>query len=470
MRGYLLVAAVTAAAALTGLVPADGVRAGAAAPGTRAVPGTQLWVARFPAGGQELSSAMVVSPDGRRVFVTGVGWGGRVTGDDSETAAYSAATGRRLWFSRYRGPGRLAEEPSAVAVSPGGGTVFVTGDSHGPSGASDYATVAYSAATGRRLWVSRYKGPVNGPGGASAVAVSPGGGIVFVTGLSPGRGNGFVYDYATVAYSAAAGRQLWVRRYSGPVKGPDIATAVAVSPGGGTVFVTGGSPVRGNGTEDYATVAYDAATGRQLWVRRYSGPVKGPDAATAVAVSPGGAAVFVTGRSRGRGNGIEDYATVAYDAATGQAAVGQPLPERRGCLAGGEPGRGHGVRDRDRRGLRDGRLQRRHREAAVGPPLSRRVPGLLGGGEPGRGHGVRDRERRRQRLCDGRLQRRGRPAAVGPPLQRPRDEQRRLLRSREPRRDHGVRDRVDRDPDELRLRHHRLPRLRRRRSRGWRSA
>ncbi len=318
MRGYLLVAAVTAAAALTGLVPADGVRAGAAAPGTRAVPGTQLWVARFPAGGQELSSAMVVSPDGRRVFVTGVGWGGRVTGDDSETAAYSAATGRRLWFSRYRGPGRLAEEPSAVAVSPGGGTVFVTGDSHGPSGASDYATVAYSAATGRRLWVSRYKGPVNGPGGASAVAASPGGGIVFVTGLSPGRGNGFVYDYATVAYSAAAGRQLWVRRYSGPVKGPDIATAVAVSPGGGTVFVTGGSPVRGNGTEDYATVAYDAATGRQLWVRRYSGPVKGPDAATAVAVSPGGAAVFVTGRSRGRGNGIEDYATVAYDAATGR--------------------------------------------------------------------------------------------------------------------------------------------------------
>ena len=42
---------------------------------------------------------MAVSPGGSRVFVTGA------SGGDSETVAYSAATGRRLWVSRYNGPG-----------------------------------------------------------------------------------------------------------------------------------------------------------------------------------------------------------------------------------------------------------------------------------------------------------------------------------------------------------------------------
>lgn len=78
----------------------------------------------------------------------------------------------------------------------------------------------------------------------------------------------------------------------------------------------GGQPGRGQGVRDrydhgsggvgpgggYATVAYAAATGRQLWVRHYGGP----DAvASSVQVSPGGRRVFVTGLS---GN----YATIAY--------------------------------------------------------------------------------------------------------------------------------------------------------------
>ncbi len=69
MGRYLWVAAVTAA--LTGLALAGSAPAGAAGPGGRAGPGTQLWVARFPASGLTLSSAMAVSPRGRRVFVTG---------------------------------------------------------------------------------------------------------------------------------------------------------------------------------------------------------------------------------------------------------------------------------------------------------------------------------------------------------------------------------------------------------------
>ena len=73
--------------------------------------------------------------------------------------------------------------------------MYVTGESGNDS---VYATVAYTAATGAQLWVKSYTG--NGPSGsaAQAVAVSPITGTVFVTGYSSGsfKGN----DYATVAY------------------------------------------------------------------------------------------------------------------------------------------------------------------------------------------------------------------------------------------------------------------------------
>ncbi len=62
------------------------------------------------------------------------------------------------------------------------------------------------------------------------------------------------------------GAKLWARRFSGPGKGSDVANSVAVSPGGGTVFVTGGST--GAASESYLTLAYNAATGARLWTAR----------------------------------------------------------------------------------------------------------------------------------------------------------------------------------------------------------
>ena len=202
MRRYVLVAAVTAAAAaLTGLAPAGSVPAGAAGPATRAA-GGQLWVARYsgPANRDDSgASAMAVSPDGATVFVTGQSWGGREVGFEYATVAYSAATGRQLWASRYRRPGSGRDTAYAVAVSPDGRRVFVTG-----SALTKYMTVAYDAATGRRLWVSVYQ---VFDSVAFSVAVSPDGAAVFVTGESDG-------EYATIAYDAATGSQLWASRYS----------------------------------------------------------------------------------------------------------------------------------------------------------------------------------------------------------------------------------------------------------------
>ena len=166
-----------------------------------------------------------MNPGGTAVFVAG-NTSDRKTGD-FVTIAYNAATGRQLWTDRYHGAGKGFAIDSSMALSPAGTTVFVTGSSSGSKNGDDFATVAYSAATGKRLWVSRYHGYE-----AQSVAVNPHGTAVYVTGYGY-RDAG----YATVAYSAATGRQLWARGYGHAANsGADV---LAASPNGTTVFVTG---------------------------------------------------------------------------------------------------------------------------------------------------------------------------------------------------------------------------------------
>jgi outer membrane protein assembly factor BamB len=297
--------------AALGLVIAAGLGWLPPARAAASVPGTILWTSRYkgPSGGADVATSLRVSPDGTLVFVTGSS-GGTTTRLDYATVAYDAGTGARLWARRYNGSASSDDAAHSLGVSPVGNAVFVTGTSDGGrTSGFDYATVAYDAGTGARLWARRYNGRGSGDEFATSLAASPNGTAVFVTGSSDGgrtRGS----DFATVAYDASSGSRLWVRRYNGSPRGGDGATAIGVSPDGTTVFVTGSSA-----PGDYATLAYDAGTGARLWSRRYNGPKNGFDGAIAIEVSPDGTAIFVSGSSEGRL--YRDYATVAYDAGTG---------------------------------------------------------------------------------------------------------------------------------------------------------
>jgi sugar lactone lactonase YvrE len=294
-----------------------------AAPGAETVAGTQRWVARYdgPTGSFDHAAAVEMSPDGSRVYVTGSSAGTR-HGMDYATVAYDTSNGAELWAARYDGPRHGRDFAAAIAISPDGSRVVVTGSSAGSmtsdeDQADDYATATYDAATGTKLWVRRYNGAANSTDASRAVAVSPDGSLVLVTGSTVDAITSS--DYTTVAYDADTGRRRWVSHYNGPGTGADdVAISLALSPDGSTVFVAGGSlndaVVPHSFVQDFATVAYDAATGERLWVRhrRVGG------GATALAVSPGGGAVFVTGYASHSGSFTEyDFETVAYDSATG---------------------------------------------------------------------------------------------------------------------------------------------------------
>lgn len=290
----------------------------ASTPADAVTAGSQLWSRRYdgPAGGDDSAADVAVSADGTRVYVTG-GSDGGTTGKDYATRAYDASTGSKLWTARYDGAAHFDDDALSIAVSPDDSMVFVSGESSATTEANnyDYATIAYDAVTGAELWAKRYDGPDHSNDAASSLAVSPDGLSVFVTGTSLSFTTSF--DFVTIAYAAETGVKAWQHRYNGGTSGIDEPAALAVAPNGSIVFVTGLSGSTHN--FDMETVAYATASGVRLWKRRLDGPAQDLDYANALVVSPDGNHVIVTGTTTGLGT-LRDYTTIAYDAATGADA------------------------------------------------------------------------------------------------------------------------------------------------------
>jgi len=275
--------------------------------------GDELWVATFDgiAGGSDFARDIGVSPDGSTVFVTG-SIRDSDGGDDFATMAYDPAAGSQKWLAYYTGLTGFGGTANALAVSPDGSRVYVTGWSPGIGGL-DYATIAYDAVTGVELWAARFSRSPDSDDEPWSLAVSPDGSRVFVTGFSTGPTS--QRDWATVAYDAITGTPVWVKRHNGPAKQDDNASDLAVSPDGTTLFVVGTEWGTAS-FADAAIVAYSTSDGTARWARRYDGPAHKDDYAISVAVAPDGTEVYLTGGSSAV-SGASDYVTMAFGASDG---------------------------------------------------------------------------------------------------------------------------------------------------------
>jgi glucose dehydrogenase len=277
-----------------------------------AATGTALWSARYDAGGNDQGRAIAISPRGNVVYVTGRSLAEK-TGYDAATIAYNAATGKKLWTARYNGRASKNDFGQAITVAPDGKSAYLTGGSQGTTSRRDFAAVGYSAATGRQLWARRYNGPGNLNDSGTGIAVSPSSATVVATGLSTGKGGEYDIEWATIAFNAKTGAARWTKRF-GVIGAGDTAVnipaGVVVNPRGGTVYVTGSAAVfKEEGR--YGTVAYSVSTGAQQWARVSA--VGDPDSeAKALAISPDGHALYVTGYSES--DTTVDIATIAYRA------------------------------------------------------------------------------------------------------------------------------------------------------------
>lgn len=272
--------------------------------------GAQKWVARLGAAdggalGWFPNGARSLAADATSVYLTTASPAG--TGSRIVTVGYDAATGTRRWLARYGPSGAGNAMGAAVAVSPDGATLVMTGMSESAATRTDSVTVGYDTATGRQRWATSYNGPANQNEGTGVLAFQPDGATVYAAGTSEGATVGHE-DMIVLAYDTASGRQRWITRWDGPAHGDDNASDLTVSPDGSSVVIVGRT-VPAPMKDQYAVSALKAATGAVLWADTYGITTSGEGnlscEAKSVAVAADGT-VFVTGVA---GSGT---ATLAY--------------------------------------------------------------------------------------------------------------------------------------------------------------
>jgi uncharacterized delta-60 repeat protein len=208
--------------------------------------GTLAWSARYdgPLHGADSANALQVGTNGS-VWVTGVS--SSPTNTDAATLRYSA-DGTQLWVARYNGPGNGPDATVAVTTD-AAENAYIVGQTWSAATGYDYLTVKYGP-SGAPLWSAFVDGN-KADDGASAVAVDPAG-TAYVTGRAVFSSDSSV---ATVNYTAGGVRQ-WLAPYDGPIAGPAGGNALALTADGG--LIVAGAAWTAVGGQDFVTLRYPA--------------------------------------------------------------------------------------------------------------------------------------------------------------------------------------------------------------------
>lgn len=269
--------------------------------------------------GLRLATALAASPDGKNVYVTS-------EGDDAVTVLTRSPGGTLIYTQSVRDGGSVdgLDGAAAVAVAPGGEHVYVAG-----SGDDAVAVFARNGTTGVLAYAGRVRdgeGGVDGLAGVQGVAVSPDGLNVYAAGTDD-------RSIAVFARDATSGALTFLSRVvdgQGGVDGIAGAIGVVVSGDGLNVYAAG--------ADDDAVAVFERSkqNGELRWIeRRKDGAngVNGLAGATALALSPDGAHLYVAGAdddaiaifARSPGTGALTFVEREEDGRQGVRDMGLPL-------------------------------------------------------------------------------------------------------------------------------------------------
>jgi outer membrane protein assembly factor BamB len=220
-------------------------------------------------------------------------------------AALSAAQGTVRWRRRFQPPGswpETAAAPESMAVDPSGGAIYVSGFVRRRDQFGSGITLAYDARTGQELWRAVIRDPT---GGVSypvvSNALSPDGSVLYVAGSRLPWWDLSRMEVQVVAYEARTGRRLWMSHFARP--GGWSGMWVVAAPDGKSVYVAATPAGK------FLVLGLRASTGSLRWA---SSELQRENWVAGLGVSPDGQRVFATAPQE-TGN----FITVAYAASSG---------------------------------------------------------------------------------------------------------------------------------------------------------
>lgn len=221
---------------------------------------------------------------------------GSLSGPSVPAAAAGSSTPVRAWATSYRVPFDIAQANASV-LTLDGSRLFVTGTFYTPTSDWDIVTVAFNTRNGARLWTARFNGSGNGFDHPNAIAVSPDGSRVYVTGYAQTATDDVG---VTLAYGAVGGATAWTKLSSNV-----LGSSIAVGPSGARVYVAGNGFI----------TALTRAAGATVWTSTGG-------AWTSIVPSRDGSTLYATGRN--------DCTTAALR--TGTGAPRTTKADANGCL------------------------------------------------------------------------------------------------------------------------------------------
>ncbi|MBV8195009.1 MAG: hypothetical protein JOY80_05720 [Candidatus Dormibacteraeota bacterium] len=295
--------------------------------------GAQRWMTQYNvpvsvATTTDVPYGIALSRDGSQVAITGTSFDATTSNGSATTLDLRTVDGSTRFASTYSGMAAVeTDETFAIGFDPDGSSLFVSGDANVNQGTRRYLTVAYDTTTGAQRWAETFSNGTTDA--ASALAVAPSGSSVYVTGASVSATPQANEDYATIAYDATTGAQQWITRYSTPNN--DLAERIAVSPDGSRIYVAGESQSLTTGANDVLLAVYNAA-GTALSTARWDDG-QANDEVHGLDVSPDASRVIVVSRVAPASGGM-DYLALDYVVRTPQTVVPE-LPGGAGAVGFG---------------------------------------------------------------------------------------------------------------------------------------